>query len=494
MLKLKSWGVCDNETNEIEVQKMKTKMTKAALLHQVRNLTANQCRQLGVAKAFDGAPALKAVTAWLGDSQLYGEDGSALDVEAIFAEGDPAEVVLHSGLAATEEEAAEEVTEEIAADVAAEEPAQTLAMRSIIRDELANQKSQRRGLPASNVRVTSTRKKSDHFDTDEDQYLAGQWLGAKVLKRPSAIKWWNNNAPSGLKAQSEGTNSAGGFLVPDPLEAAIVDARRSYGIARAISQVYPMTADTLNVPKLTSGSTVYVNGESTAITESSAVWANVGLTCAKRGCLMKWSAELGADALFSMAEVLTDYMGRALGIEEDNCLINGDGSSGMGSVTGLDDTGHVAVSGAGSTWGDLTLANLVTTAGTLPDRFHQNAQWIMSRQFYTQVVLRVIAAAGGNTIDSLGVGSTGAQLLGYPIQFSDSAPTSTATSTENCWFGDFKYGVVFGDRSGIEIATSEHVNFAEDQINIRATSRYDIQVVTEADGDADAYVSLNTTS
>ena len=113
----------------------------------------------------------------------------------------------------------------------------------------------------------------------------------------------------------------------------------------------------------------------------------------------------------------------------------------------------------------------------------------MSRQFYSQVVLRVIAAAGGNTIDSLGIGSTGAQLLGYPVNFSDQAPIATATDIDSCYFGNWMDAVVFADRQGIQIATSDHVNFAEDQINIRATSRYDIQV-----HDGDGFVALATSA
>jgi len=477
-------------------------MNKKQVLKQIRNLNAKQCKQLEVEEPFEGEGTVEAVMAWLGDSILYGADGSELDLAAIFAADDPATLSLHSGMPDAAEPAAEEMiaTEVVSSvDAPAIEEAMELqdatqaAIRRGVRDAI--RKTQKSALPRTGgTQMTSNRKHSSSFRSAEDQYLSAQWIGAKLLKQPSAIKWWNNNAPTGLKAQSEGTNSAGGFLVPDPLEAAIVDVRETYGVARAISRVFPMTADTLNVPKLTSGATVYYPAENASITESSAVWANIGLTATKRACLMKWSNELGADALFSLADTLSDYMGRALGIREDAELINGDGSSSFGSVTGLDDTGHVATSGAGSAWSDLTLANLVTTVGTLPDKYHAGASWVMSRQFYTQVVLRVIAAAGGNTIDSLGIGTTGAQLLGYPINFSDQAPTATSSSTEVCWFGNFQDAVVFGDRSGIEIAVSDQVGFIEDQINIRATSRYDIVVVTEADGDADGYVSLNTTS
>ena len=460
-------------------------MNKKQLLHSIRNLSKAQCEQLGVAHPFKGQGNLKAVEAWLGDATLLSEDGNAIPLEAIFEDGDPAEVMLHAGMPMEEE--VEEATEEAAEIVADEEAVQQMVARSV-RKELDGRK--KLALPrTSGITMKSSTRKSDHFATAEDQMLSAQWIGAKLLKRPDSIKWWNNNAPSGLKAQSEGTNSAGGFLVPDPLEAAIIDVREEYGVARKVSRMFPMTADTLNVPSLTSGSTVYYPAENAAITESSAVWANVGLTAVKRACLMKWSNELGEDALFSMADTLADYMGRALGIREDTEFIQGDGTAAFGSVTGLDNVvGRGVTDGSGTTWSALTLADLVAVTGTLADKYHAGASWIMSRQFFGQVVLRVVAAAGGNTIDSLGVGTTGAQLLGYPINFSDQAPIATATNSNCAYFGNWSDASAFGDRKGIEIATSEHVNFAEDQINIRATSRYDIQV-----HDPDAYVCLSTT-
>ena len=165
------------------------------------------------------------------------------------------------------------------------------------------------------------------------------------------------------------------------------------------------------------------------------------------------------------------------------------GNSDWGSVYGLGNVvGRQSVDGAGTTWASLTLANLIDVVGTLADKYHAGASWIMSRQFYSQVVLRLIADAGGNTIDSLGVGTTGVQFLGYPVNFSDHAPIATAINIEACYFGNWSDGVAFGDRQGVQIATSEHVNFAENQVNIRGTARYDIKV-----HDVNAYVCLSTT-
>ncbi len=456
-------------------------MNKKQLLNQIRNLGDAQCEQLGVSAPFKGQGGLKAVEAWLGDAMLLDENGEALILENIFAEGDPAEVTLYAGMPAKEE--AEQTTEE-AVEVAPEADMEAMIKRSV---QSAMGKSARLALPRTGeVTVTSHAKKSDQFGTGRDQHMAGQWIGAKLLNIPSAQKWWNNN---GIKAQNEGTNSAGGFLVPDPLQDAIIRVRQEAGTCRAVAQTYPMSSDTLNVPTFTSGSTVAYPNEGGAISESSAVWGSANLVSVKRACLMKWSNELAGDSagLFDLAGVLSEYMGEALAVEEDRCFIQGDGTASFGSVTGLKNKAHSFVTGAGDTWAELTLANLVATVGTLGDKYHRRASWIMSRQFFSQVVLRVMAGAGGNTIDSLGVGATGSQLLGYPVFFSDQAPTATAVDIDSCYFGDWSGSVVFGDRTGIDIATSEHINFAEDQVNIRATSRYDIQV-----HDGSGFVALAT--
>lgn len=460
-------------------------MNRKQLLHSIRNLSKDQCEQLGVVAPFKGQGGLKAVEAWLGDATLLDADGNALPLEAIFEDGDPAEVSLHAGMPMTEE--AEEATEEASEMTADEESVQEMVTLSV-RNELAKRKHL--ALPrTSGIKMKSSQKKSSHFESSEDQYLAGQWIGAKLFNMPSAKKWWNNNAPSGLKAQATSPDSAGGYLVPSPLEASILDVRSKYGLCRRVSHLFPMSSDTLDVPSLTSGSTVYYPAQNASITESSAVWGNVALATVTRASLMKYSNQIGDDALFSMADTLSDYIGRGLASREDQEFIQGDGTTDWGSVYGLGNVvGRQNVDGAGATWASLTLANLIDVVGTLADKYHAGASWIMSRQFYSQVVLRLIADAGGNTIDSLGVGTTGVQFLGYPVNFSDHAPIATAINIEACYFGNWSDGVAFGDRQGVQIATSEHVNFAENQVNIRGTARYDIKV-----HDVNAYVCLSTT-
>jgi len=454
-------------------------MNKKQILKQIRSLSKTQCDQLGVAAPFKGQGSLKAVEAWLGDATLLDADSNALDLEMIFADGDPAEVSLHAGIPAEEE--AEEATEEAAELVAADEAAAEVqaAVRRGVRDAI--RKSERSGLPSSGVRVVSNRKHSPNFRSAEDQHLASQWIGAKLFNVPSAKKWWKNYAPSGLKAQGELVATEGGNLVPSPLGDAILAVWSEHGLTPKVCRNFPMTSDTLDIPSLTSGATTTVVAENVAIAESSAVFGSVALVAKKRACLMKWGSEIGSDALWSMSEILSDYMGRSIAEKMDAEFIAGDGSAGAGLVVGLKSAtsgSQVLTTSASTTWSGISLAEMVAVTGNLADKNMSNASWIMSRQFYSQVVLRVIAATGGNTIDTLSDGVTGSgyQFMGFPIWFSDQCQTATSSGDRVCYFGDWANAAVFGNRQSIEVATSEHVNFAEDQINIRATARWDIDV------------------
>ena len=465
---------------------------KAALLQQITRLSASQCAQLGVKGPYrgprNGVEAAKAIEAWLGDGILYDADGNEVslgDIEAMFAsEGDPMELTLHAGAPAEEEAAEEEAAEE------AEAPTEAAAsIRSMIRREMAS-----RSMPAV-PRVTSSTTKSattKWFKTDEDKKYAGHWLNAKFWKNESSQKWLNDYAGGryGAKTQVEGTTTLGGFTVPDPLESAIIEARQEFGVARRLCRVFQASSDTDKIPTKTALPTVYYPGEATAITESTATYGQVSATITKRAVLVKYSSELFADSVIAIADDLAENAGRALGIRADAEFINGDGSASYGSVTGIEANDHDDEPGAGNSWSALTLANFATVIGGLDDKYHAGASWVMSRSFFGSVVLRVLAAAGGNTFESIAAGATGGgMLLGYPIHFSDQAPTATAASDQVCWFGDWRSGVVFADRAGVQMATSEHLGFAEDEIAIRVTSRYDIQV-----HDRDSYVSMSTTS
>jgi len=329
-------------------------------------------------------------------------------------------------------------------------------------------------------------------DAEQRAYDSGQWIKANVFGSADAVQYCNDNGLFIRNAANEGTDSAGGYLTPSPLSNAIVDVREIYGVARKICRVIPMTSDALNIPKRSSGLTVYYPGEATAITESQKVWATIALAPVKRSTLTKISNELINDAVINVADDIALEVGRALGVQEDAELILGDGSGTYGSETGLGHSlgagGTYEMSSGETAWTDVTLAHLHGAVGTLPEKFIPGASWLMSRAFFSQVVQKLMYAAGGNTVADV-AGGSGMQLFGYPINFSDQMPSSGAGKVA-AYFGDFAGSVVIGDREGVEVAFSGDYAFNEDVTTARGSARYDINVHGAGGSSAEGYVGL----
>jgi HK97 family phage major capsid protein len=68
-----------------------------------------------------------------------------------------------------------------------------------------------------------------------------------------------------MKAQGEGVDGAGGFLVPEELMANIIVLREQFGVFRQECQVVPMGSDTLNWPRRLTGLTATFTGENQAL-------------------------------------------------------------------------------------------------------------------------------------------------------------------------------------------------------------------------------------
>lgn len=343
-------------------------------------------------------------------------------------------------------------------------------------------------------------------DAEQDAFFAGKWLQAITARMRGgrnegaeafvASRGWGHF----LNVGTEGSPTAGGYLVPDPLSAAIINVREKSGVSRQTARVVPMTSDTLSIPKKTGRTTVTYPGEATAITLSDQTWGQVALSTKKRAVLSKVSQELVDDAIISIVDDLAQEMGSDLAIQEDAEFIDGDGTSTYGGEVGLASIGSAGVSTAATghdTWAEIDMADITAAMGLLPARFWgPEVSWICSANFYFSVMLRVLASAGGNTIATIEAGSTGRPtFLGAPVFFSHHMPVATAAATIHAYFGNFREAAIIGDRMGIRIGQSDQYAFNEDVLTIRATARYDINVHEPGTASvAGAYVALKSAS
>jgi len=315
---------------------------------------------------------------------------------------------------------------------------------------------------------------------DEANYKAyafGQWLRA-TLGVTSAKAWVQNN----IKVQTEGTTTAGGFTVPDPLSSDLIYLREQFGIARQNCKVYPMSADILNIPNASGSTTVYYPGENAAITASDLTFAQVQLVAKKIAILTQVSKELAEDSIIDFGATLARDMAFGMAKEEDRVVFN----TAVDATSGIDGIGYavynlnatkaniasLVVFDAGSVAGQPTLANIRTMVQKLPT-YAANPKWYMHKQFFYNNIGTRLDALGGNNISSIqeayGPNPT---LYGYPVVFVQNMPTTNTASSPAVILGDLSVGTVFGDRRGVTVEVSDQRYFDTDNLAFKATARY----------------------
>lgn len=336
-----------------------------------------------------------------------------------------------------------------------------------------------------------------------DAYDCGLWFKA-VAKRDEAAreKLISRRGQEWFASQNEGVGADGGYLVPAPLSNAVTVYREQVGVLRQLARIVPMSSDTFTWMKQTSGTSVYYPGEEGSITASDANFSRVSLTAKKRAILAYVSNELKDDAIVSIMDLLASDMGHQFALKEDEEGIKGDGTSTYGGVQGIRPAVIAATAGVygpvadEDAWDELTVATHLATMSLVADKYRTaNMRWLCSASYKWQVMDRLAMAAGGSPAQVVVDGVPQDRFLGYPVVLSDRMPTTTGVSQVSAIFGDFSQAVVLGDRNMVTLATSEHVGFTTDQIAVRGTCRYDINVHEEGDtSTAGAIVGLATHS
>ena len=331
---------------------------------------------------------------------------------------------------------------------------------------------------------------------DEAAHRAGMWLAATVFKKDWANKWCRENgmdlyykdADSGqVRVMSGGTNAAGGALVPIEMEQAVIDLRDTYGVIRRLVRVRPMSTDQKQIPRRTGGLTAYFfnDDDGTGITASDKGWDDVTLSAKKLGVLARVSKDLIEDAVIDVVDDLAQEMAYAFAVKEDECGINGDGTSTYGGMTGfrpkLGGTAYasrITTVANHDTFAEIDSVDLSTTMGGVAAFGKPGAKWLMSETGKAIMIDRLKSAAGGNDLISLG-GMLMPAYLGYQIETSEAMPSDAAadyTGLVMAMFGRFDLAASMGTRRGIEV-TVLNERYAElGQLGIVATERFDLVV------------------
>ena len=319
---------------------------------------------------------------------------------------------------------------------------------------------------------------------EERAHATGQWLLATIGGNTRAAQWCADQGIEvrGTSPLTTTTNSLGGYLVPEVLESTIIDLREERGVARRSVRVMPMASDSVVIPRRASGVTAYFVAENADITASDKGWDAVSLNARKLAVLCKMSSEVAEDAIISIADDLASEIAYAFADKEDECLFNGDGTSTYGGVVGLKSAvaagGKVTAATGNTAFSTLDLEDFEAMVGKLPQYAVANAAWYVSRVGWANSMLRLAEAAGGNTVAQV-AGGAPLQFLGFPVVISQvmNSTTTAQTSTDGlAYLGDLRLAATMGTRRGIEIAVDPSRYFEFDQLAIRGTQRFDLNV------------------
>lgn len=357
------------------------------------------------------------------------------------------------------------------------------------------------------MRISAPRLRTNAFkgrDAERNAYASGQWFrsirGVDTVRRDEARQWCRDNGVE-YRVMSEGTNTAGGYLVPDPLAEAIIDLVEDYGVARSACQVFPMSADSLRIPRQTSQTTASWISEATSITAADAAFDQVTLTARKLASLTRISTELAEDAQsVNVADWLAMDMARRFAEAEDDAWINGDGTSTYGGIFGVKGrmdaneayAGVVTAASGNDTYAEVTVADLAATMAALPTYAAAGARWYVSQVGRALMFERLGQQGGGTSVVTIANGLTAAY-SGWPITVTQKMSTSQGDLSEATMavFGDMKLACAFGDRRSISVKVLEELYAGSDEIGIQATERIDINAHSLGDAsNAGAIVGL----
>ena len=329
-------------------------------------------------------------------------------------------------------------------------------------------------------------KDDNNGEAVEKAMRFGHWLLASRGNRKS-LNFCEGNGIE-VKAHTEGVNSAGGFLVPDEFETELISLREQFGVFRNNARVRPMQSDTLRVPRRSATLSASFVGEATAGTESTMTFESVLMVAKKAMVLTTVSNELNEDAFVNLADDVAGEIAYAFAKKEDECGFVGDGSSTFGGILGVANTIAAGtenvqfVDHGATTISGLTAASVSAFMALLPQYADTpNAKFYMHKSTWHAGFADLLLDAGGNTGRDISSGFGEPSFLGYPVVFTQAMANCSQTQSADvvgALFGDLSLAASFGDRrqTTIQISDSALNAFEQDELAIRGTERFDINV------------------
>jgi HK97 family phage major capsid protein len=278
---------------------------------------------------------------------------------------------------------------------------------------------------------------------------------------------------------------AGGFLVPETLRSEILMLALEDSIVRPRATVIPMS--TLRVPVPTIDDTSHVSSvfggvtytwaeEAAALSESQAAFGRVVLDAKKLTGYFNVPNELLADAP-AFSEFFNTVIPKGLAWQEDVAFLNGTGVGEPMGIISCEASVSVAKE-SGQSSGTILWENIVKMYSRMLPQSLRKAVWIANNDTFPELATMALSVGTGGGpvwIGNFAGGTGGADtppmtILGRPVYFTEKVPTIGTTG--DIIFADLSF-VLVGDRQSMQLSSSQHYRFANDQTSFRIIERVD---------------------
>ena len=293
-----------------------------------------------------------------------------------------------------------------------------------------------------------------------DEYRKAFWNGMR-----------NKMSYEVQNALSIGTDSEGGYLVPDEYERTLVEALNDEVFFRNLATVIKTSSGDRKIPIVTSkGEAAWID-EGGHFTESNDSFGQTTIGAHKLATMIKVSDELLNDSVFNIEQYISREFGRRIGAKEEEAFFIGDGAgkpTGIFNATGGAETG---VTAANTT---ITFDDVMDLYYSLRAPYRNKAVWLLNDS--TVKAIRKLKDGNGNYIwqPSVREGEPD-RILNRPYRTSIYVP-ELAAGKRVMAFGDYSYYWI-AERQGRSFKRLNELYATTGQVGFLASERVDGKLI-----------------
>jgi len=269
-----------------------------------------------------------------------------------------------------------------------------------------------------------------------------------------------------------GSDSEGGYLVPDEYERTLVQALEEENIMRTLANVITTSSGDRKIPVVASKGTASWVDEEGLTPESDDAFSQVSIGAYKVATMIKVSEELLNDSAFNLERYIAKEFARRIGAKEEEAFLTGNGN---GKPTGIfNNTGGAETGVTTANPTAITFDEIIDLFYSLRSPYRKNATFVMNDS--TVKMIRKLKDGNGQYLwqPSVQAGQPDT-ILNRPVKTSSFVPVVEA-GAKTIAFGDFGYYWI-ADRQGRSLQRLNELYAPTGQVGFRATQRVDGKLI-----------------